>query len=699
MRSISILCLVLGLMPAVQALDELRPGDVPVLDDYRCTWLGNSNGRGPRQGGDWVQGQIFGLCVLADGTLYANSVWDEGGREIGIYRDGAVIGKCVDTHDKLAGYAIATDGRHVFAGMKSGFVRRYALDGTLARFPGGARGGASLPVGGDQAGPRGLAASDGELFVSVRGGEGGDAIKVYGLDDLALRRSLPIDDPQQIAVAGDGSLWVVQRGTGESDPGVVVHIDRRGEVLPGRIETVAVPSAIAIDRDGRLLVADGGPDQQIRVFEVGAAPRQVGTVGVQGGIFAGTADQRGTIGPDRLYGVTAMACGADGTLYLNCNGWAWGGTDLRAYLGNGTLRWQLHGLTFVDVVCPDPADPQDVYGTEDRFRLDYDAPAGRGWEHRAYSLDPFRYPHDPRLPGQTSARMLRLGGQRFLATSDMPGTGVTLFRFEGEVAVPCVSFLSAFDRKKPWPAGRPDGVVNLLWRDDDGDGQVAADEFSDLACDVIPNKRCGIDGLFDADGGYWRPLWSERIVYYPMLGIDDAGVPRYPASPSRSWDCPAEFSDMERIEYIPASDTLYVSGYTEAWPQRDKQFIPAGTAIAAYPGWLAGEEGVAGAAAWICRLPYSPGRPYAVAKSMAVAGDYVFVFYAGVEMVVVIDARSGDLVGRMVPTEAIAGTHGDADVPWAITAARLADGRYAVFCEDDRYAKQVVYIWRPAAGR
>src|SRR5689334_21585187 len=78
---------------------------------YSVSWLGNSFPGAEK----WVQQDIHALCVAADGTVYTNAGWDEGGREVGIYKDGDVIGRAGHTHGRgfNGGEAIALNGRYV----------------------------------------------------------------------------------------------------------------------------------------------------------------------------------------------------------------------------------------------------------------------------------------------------------------------------------------------------------------------------------------------------------------------------------------------------------------------------------------------------------------------------------------------------------------------------------------------------------
>jgi hypothetical protein len=59
---------------------------------YRTSWIGNTFGGGDK----WIQNFVSAIYVAPDGTVYTNSIWDEAGREAGIYFlvDVAGMGVC-----------------------------------------------------------------------------------------------------------------------------------------------------------------------------------------------------------------------------------------------------------------------------------------------------------------------------------------------------------------------------------------------------------------------------------------------------------------------------------------------------------------------------------------------------------------------------------------------------------------------------
>lgn len=80
---------------------------------YHSSWIGNTYGgknsstgsAAPSDSSDkWIQDYIDCLLVTEDGTCYTSSVWDEGHREHGIYKNGNVLGnKTMDMNCETAG--------------------------------------------------------------------------------------------------------------------------------------------------------------------------------------------------------------------------------------------------------------------------------------------------------------------------------------------------------------------------------------------------------------------------------------------------------------------------------------------------------------------------------------------------------------------------------------------------------------------
>jgi hypothetical protein len=92
---------------------------------YKTSWIGNTFGGGSK----WVQIQIAAMYVGNDGTVYTNSVWDEAGREAGIYKDGDAIGKASNLHGwgRTGGEAVTANSKYLYIAMTQGAIDRMVL--------------------------------------------------------------------------------------------------------------------------------------------------------------------------------------------------------------------------------------------------------------------------------------------------------------------------------------------------------------------------------------------------------------------------------------------------------------------------------------------------------------------------------------------------------------------------------------------
>jgi hypothetical protein len=156
---------------------------------------------------------------------------------------------------------------------------------------------------------------------------------------------------------------------------------------------------------------------------------------------------------------------------------------------------------------------------------------------------------------------------------------------------------------------------------------------------------------------------------------------------------------LERVYYIPASDTLYLAGYTAEHPHHDAMWKVLGRVICRYDNWSKGGR----TARWQIVPDYlADGSWKGKPASMTVAGDYVFVVYVVDGRIEVFNARTGAAVGHMKPGPEVGGASpgeavGWVDIPEGIKAFRRATGEYLVFVEEDWKSKILMYQWKPDA--
>lgn len=662
----------------------------PAANTYTTSWIGNSFGGGSK----WVQIQVSGMYVAPDGTVYTNSPWDEAGREVGFYKNGDVIGKAKDLHGwgRLGGVAITADKKYIYVAMQQSHegkpgedyppsgtnwycVRRYDLTGAPAPFPGGRGWDKSMLIVSTKSQVTGLATAHEHLYVSEKAA---NRVRVYNTDTFGQElRSFSVASPGQITVDRQGNLWVIQSKNG-STPAKIVHFSKEGNLLPQVIGDVVDPSAIAVDNQGRLLVAENGPRQQVLIYNITNKPQQSGSFGTKGGIYAGIP---GEIGDLKLYGLTGVGKDAAGNIYISNDGFKRSGVDLRKFSPSGALQWQLLGLQFLDNADADPGtDGVDLFTKDEHFVMDYRKGSGKEWSYKGYTLDKFRYPDDGRLhTTPTAAFVRRIQGKRFLyLSSEMMSERMLIYRFSQEIAVPCGIFAKSH---QSWPANQP-AKSSWLWRDLNGDGSIQSDEYQSLGAE--DDSVWGWE--VDSKGDIWQAAEAGYIKHYRYQKLDTHGCPIYSRTAEKIL-MPEPFKTLTRIKYFPKQDVMYLGGYTGLRPNIDGDWGLVGTEIVRYDNWSKKRN-----VRWRLALAYNPkADPKLHMKAMDVAGDRVFAVSSKTGEVYVYNAATGAQVQKLKPGSEVSGETGWIDIPYGIRAFRRSNGEYLVFVQEDSKAKVIMY--------
>ncbi|PLZ04483.1 hypothetical protein CY652_00900 [Burkholderia sp. WAC0059] len=737
--------LALSLLCAVICTSSVQGIAAPQLN-VTTSWIGNTYGNGQ---GTWTQINITAVAVTPDGKVFTDAPWDESGAEISLYQNGKVFGFAGGTHGwgQAGGNAVAVNRRYLYAAVAVGNEKGHLIGpgiwpasgkewyGVTRRPINDLKHGApfrpppdplnphaqlagaflrinEVPVG-TVADVEGLAASDTTLYVS---NTTMNRIEVYDATSMQRKAQWSVHEPGKLALASDGTLWALRDTLSPHDgnpapdgtPGAVptlAHYAADGHPLDDApalpAGTVAVD--IALDPSGRLLVADNGPRQQILVYaKHGGRYAPGGTIGVRGGIFAGPPDEQGRPGPGRFNGLTAIGCDARGNVYVATNGigpkhatiGAGLGATLESYAPSGARLWQVQGLLFVDGAWMDPARPNSVYTGNKRFTIDLSKPPGQDWTYAGFLSNRFRYPDDPvfhtdQWPGLPTARELQ--GHTFLYLTDMYADHLKIYRFDpqhdGETAIPS-GFIAGRDEPVAHVPNAPPGG-DWIWRDGNGNGRLDADEFT---MNPGPEKLAGGWGWWvDTRGDIWR-AHNDEIVRFHFGGIDAKGNPIYDYSAIETYPAPAPFIEVHRAIYEPDTDTLYVTGYTADAPHDPGFTKEAGRVLVRYDHWSGGKP----QQRYLVRLPWDPhGRPPATPAGLTVEGQYLFVVEP-TGTVVVYDKNSGKEIGTFGPGPEVGRTSGWVDVPFGISAHRMADGEYLVFVEEDARGKVLMYRWKPA---
>jgi hypothetical protein len=696
------------------------------------SWIGNTYGGGEK----WVQQDIHALTVMPNGTVFTNVGWDEAGGNAGEYRDGALVRYAKHTHGwgNGGGDAVAANSAYVYLGVSVdneggglkdpstwppkgsrwlGISRRQRADlAKGAPFDGGKGGKGDSLVSSflvvaevpdkSKAALAGICADETRVYVAD---PTSSQVKVFDAATMQPVSSWEIERAGPLALDQAGRVWMLETKSDKS-PAVLVCFDARGHERPSvfPFASKVEPVAFCFASDGRLLVADDGPAQQVRIFSVkGNALIETGTFGASGGIASGTP---GAFGDRKLNRVTALGCDAQDDVYLAQDAQSGGGgTILESYhLADGALRWRLFGLTFVDMADIDAESDTDAFTKEEHFHLDYTQPAGREWSYAGYTIGRFRYPEDPRLHLWSAGAWVRhIGGQPVLFVNDMNAERLQVYRFapktDGEVAIPSGLFAKSHIKDKDgWPAHQPPHG-EWIWRDANGNGAFDAGEYA-----TNPNGASGASGgdapaaqgwWVDQAGGVWLATETKGIHYLPCQGLDSHGNPQWDFGAMQTFPHPDGSHEVKRLRYDIATDTLYLGGTTTE--DHNQHWKPMGPVIARYDGWLHGTRTLR----WRVTLPYAhgaSGHESCEPMGFDVAGDFIFVPYTGAAKksgvktgrVEIFRAGDGSAAGHVEPGEAI-GEVGLQDIRECLTAHRRADGEYVVLLEDDYRSKVVMF--------
>jgi DNA-binding beta-propeller fold protein YncE len=650
---------------------------------YKTSWIGNTFG-----GQKWVQIQMAGMYVAPNGTAYVTSHWDEATREVGIYKDGDVIGKVEDLHGwgRLGGIAITGNQKYLYVAMRQGKegkpgedyppegttwynVRRYDLSGKPAPFPGGRGWNKTMVIVNTKKEVTGLATRGNELYVSD---PASDRIRIYHTETMQELRSFSVTNPGAIAIDKQNNLWIVHNKK-------VAQYSPQGKQLSKEITNVDNPTAIAFDPQGRLLVADNGKRQQILTYNITSKPVQVGTFGTKGGISGGTP---GEVQDLKLNGITGVGTDANGNIYISNNGFNNSGADLRKFSSSGKLQWRLLGLQFLDNADADPdTDGRDVFTKNEHFVMDYSKSNGKEWRYKASTLDKFRYPDDGRLhTTPTAAFVRRLGGKRLLyLSSEMMSERLLIYRFDKEIAVPCGIFGK---NHLSWPANQPKNA-SWLWHDTNGDGAIQSKEYK-----ILGEEDGSVWGWeIDSKGDIWQAAEAGYIKRYPYQKLDKHGCPVYGKAVGGKIPMPAPFTTLTRIKYFPKQDVMYLGGYTSDRPNLDGDWGLVGTEIIRYDNWSKNKK-----IRWRIALPYeTKSDPKLHIKAMDIAGDRVFAVDSKKAGVYVYKASTGEPVKVLKPGPEVGGESGWIDIPYGIRAFRRSNGEYLVFVEENARGKVMMY--------
>jgi len=447
--------------------------------------------------------------------------------------------------DKRGTSHVAADADYVYAYVTNWYTRE-----TICRFE--ARTGATKPfildgkertfdltlaeiLGQEPPGKvTGMAVHEGRLALAFSGGR----LALLDAESAKPLRLFDVAAPGPLAFGRDGTLYALLGGKAHRiDPGT-------GRTTPVPTPGLGTAAALAADADGNLLVADTGPDCQVKAF----APdgRIAYTCGVKGG-----RPIRGAFNEQAMIRMSSVAADSQGRVWVVEN-WntprrvsVWGrdGKLARDYLGNT-------GYAGTGCYLHDQ-NPNLAYCGPLEFALDR--------EHGTWKLTRILWVPDPEqgesftistgthvLPQRfTSAASGTAREYLFLHDSGAEGTGNVVFLERDGAWQPAAAICMAGHVSgnlahggavvEP-PGGELAGLNaydGIIWNDDNRDGKVQRAE-----CTVVPatqpgdEKRGGRCGLPLGNGWGGRigndlSIYADGLTRYRPLRFTTDGAPVY----------------------------------------------------------------------------------------------------------------------------------------------------------------------------
>jgi hypothetical protein len=439
------------------------------------------------------------------------------------------------------------------------------------------------------------------------------------------------------------------------------------------------PGGIAVDKAGHLLIADNSPGRsQVVVYDVGgSAPKQIGAIGIPGGVWAGP--RPGEMGPDRLFEVTALAVDDAGNIAMDL-----AGHQLREYSPGGKMLWHIEDTCFCTVGDFDPAsDASDYYTGVDHYVYVPGQPVGKDWDWKGITYDRTRFPE--MALGSNAAVLLRRINGHLLRYSMTDGLVIHRHDPAGEIFIPCGAYCTLAGKDGDRPKAAP-AQGRYIWVDKNGNGLIAADEITQPDSTAKPNQP-SYNIWVDSKGGIWEPEGRWGMRYTPLSGMTVQGAPIYSFS-SQVWiPRPAEFISVNRCVYFPDTDTMYLSGDTWDHPAKpNESWGNCGREAIRYDDWSKPTRHL------VSQMPFPDTAWTLIAMSVVDTSHRLYVGEMGTAVVFVYDTDTGKLLGCLEQDMKVFGRNpGWIDQSCGVRAVTRANGDVVVLVEDSYLEKTIVY--------
>jgi hypothetical protein len=390
---------------------------------------------------------------------------------------------------------------------------------------------------------------------------------------------------------------------------------------------------------------------------------------------------------------------------------------------------------FLDNAMADDKNYRNIYSKTYRFGMKSPLGPEDGFEYEAFTLNPRKYPNDPRLRGSNLhlAGFRTVNGVKMMFLTDMYGYSLYGYRFspetDGETAIPVIAVVS-------------DDTVRVASMKQDTDGDGNFDEETVMYADGGGAPGGNYQHLWlgwdvDADGNIWNataPFGKQTLLRHNYEGLNSNGIPHWSCNTavlgnSAILPAPSPFNaypqgavrPLRMSRYDAENDVMYLTGafrddyfynsYINGQPVLKYMSLESkspGDTVARYENWSSENRSLA----FVKRFDNIGGlyenRFTNLNAGFAVCGDFIFVGESaftvpsitavpsgvkGVPGIHIYEAATGNKVGKIEYDRSL-GELGLWDIVMPLTAVKLPNNRYMIMIEDDRLSKTVAIVWQ-----
>ncbi len=276
-------------------------------------------------------------------------------------------------------------------------------------------------------------------------------------------------------------------------------------------------------------------------------------------------------------------------------------------------------------------------------------------------------------------------GKEIMFVSNMYSSILGAYRFDSEshgyTAIPC-------------------NVISkdYYWEDADGNGLRSDDETT-----TFPTQINTFSMYPDEGGNVWMTdavaSQAVEVKYFKNQGLNASGGISY-AEPI-SYRLPPYIIEAGRVMYAADRDELYITAYTTDYPNPNTAIWGrAGAVLLIYKNMRRrlAEMDDTSMLTWQpdaeLEIPVAKNNDDSSAKSLAFAGDYLFVMLTRNGTINIYNRTTLDYVGCVEPGKVAGNTSGWTDITYALNARLNDSGTYELLAEENGYAKVMHYLIR-----